>query len=109
MKQFYKDSEVKLADGLLLGTVQGLYRRADDDDEEINPDLKLFEYYMEVVNLDIGKDFYIPTAYIDHIEKDGGEVWLSKDFDEVKGETLNREPQFIAHGNGLKVQLLEKS
>ena len=103
-RKIYRNSDVRTADGRRLGTVQGLYRRPEG--AEVDPDLKLFAYYMEVVNLDIGDDFYVPTDYIERI--DGGEIWLTRNFDEIQGETLMREPRFIAHGNGLNVHLLDR-
>lgn len=92
------------AGGRRLGRVQALYRRMDQS--RVDPAKKVFSDYVEIVNLDIGDDFYIPTNYISHSDEDG--LYFSKSFEEIKSETLNRKPRFIAHGRSQPLHLLPK-
>lgn len=101
MFDIYLNDMVKTSDGQTLGYVKALYRQPDPS--MIDPQLKLFAEYLEVVNLDLADDFYIPKDYV--AEKEQTHLILEMTHEAVMNNTLSRAPQFIAHGQAESIAL----
>lgn len=97
--KIHKGDQVETADGVSLGQALVLYRRLD----EVDPDLKLYEFYLESVNLNMGDEFYLPTDFIDRYEN--GTVYLSLTMAQVQAETMMRMPKFVAARKGERIAL----
>lgn len=97
--KIHKGDRVETADGVSLGQALVLYRRLED----VDPELKLYEFYLESVDLNMGDEFYIPTDFIDRYEN--GTVYLSLTMSRVQAETMMRMPKFIAVRKGEKIEL----
>ena len=82
---------VLTADEYKLGQAHTLYYRQ----EPAKPERKLFNGYLMVVNMTIGDDYYVPTAYIDETREDDTAVWLTLSHDEIKEKELTRLPQVV--------------
>ena len=102
-KGLKKFSDVVTSDDQLLGTAVHLRLRRD----EIDPDLKLYAAYLEVVRLEIGANYYVPTDFIREYDPEGGLVTLTVPFSIVQEENWNREPTFIAGHQELVEELVE--
>jgi hypothetical protein len=95
----HKGAEVFTADGFRLGQAVAVFQRLED----VNPALKLFEYYLKVTNLEMWDEFFIPLEYIDKAGE--FDVTLSIDMKKVQEETLSRMPKFIANHQAKKIEL----
>ncbi|MBK8905188.1 MAG: hypothetical protein IPM53_28660 [Anaerolineaceae bacterium] len=82
---------VLTADEYRLGQAHTLYHRQ----EPAEPEHTLFASYLMVVNMTIGDDYYVPTAYIDEARAEGTAVHLTLTRDDIQNKTLTRTPQFI--------------
>lgn len=94
-----KGDEVFTADGVSLGQSLVVYRRLS----QVNPGLKLYEYYLETVKLSMGDEFYVPIDFIDRYDNEI--VHLSLTMAQVQRETMMRMPKFIALRQGERIEL----
>lgn len=97
--KIHRGDEVQTADGVSLGQALVLYRRLD----LVDPELKLYEYYLESVKLSMGDEFYIPTDFIERYEN--GTVYLSLTMPQVQAETMMRMPKFVASRKAERLEL----
>ena len=96
-----KLEEVWTADNKRLGLAERVYHR----DEGANPELELYESYLEIENFDLGSNFYVPFDFIsDHDEEFRG-IKLTVTFNDVQKKTWSRMPHFIAHGEARTEEL----
>lgn len=92
MKQNLKQNHpVLTADAYRLGQTHSLYHRQ----EPAQPELRLFATYLMVVNMTIGDEYYVPTAYIDETKAEKTAVYLTLTRQEIQTQQLTRIPQFI--------------
>lgn len=96
-----KQDEVWTADGKKLGTARQLFHRT----EGANPELRLYEAYLEVEDFDYGANFYVPTDFITERQAETGHLLLSKKRDEAMELTWFRMPEFVAQGRSRKEAL----
>lgn len=93
-------TNVVTRDGRHLGLARRIFRRR----QEINPQLKLYAAYLQTRSLESGEDYYIPTDFIAGNEE--GSIILTVDFNKVARETWSRMPDFVAHGDADKEELV---
>jgi hypothetical protein len=96
-----KGAEVRTSDDELLGRALNLHIRR----EEVNPDLKLYGAYLEVGNLRIGADYFVPVDFVDAYNPQTNVVELTVPMSAVMAETWDREPAFIAGHQGTTEKL----
>ena len=96
--------EVWTTDEYKLGAARTLHYRPPD---EVNPDEQLYAIYLEVVNYELGDDYYVPTDFMHPRQPDGNRVLLTVSMNEVMQRTWSREPDFVAGERGRKVRLGE--
>ena len=101
MFEIHVNDTVKTSDGQILGYVKALHSQPDPS--MIDPKLKLFGEYLEVFNLDLADDFFIPRDYV--AEKEQTHLILEMTYEAVINNTLSRAPQFIAHGQAESIAL----
>ena len=89
-KKVKKYTAVYTADNEHLGEAGRLYHRPADT---VNPELKLYAAYLEVINLAFGNPLYIPTDYISDYAD--GKLTLSVSLSVVEDETWDRSPDFV--------------
>lgn len=92
---------VYTADDEWVGDAFRLYKRLKD----VNPQLKLYAYYLKVVNLRIGEDFFIPTDFIERYDAQTQRLVLRLTAKKMMQETVSRMPDFVAHGEAEVVPL----
>lgn len=95
-----KLEEVWTADGRKLGQATTLYHRLED----IDPELELYAQYLEVCNLDIGDNYFVPTDFLRREGADGRLV-TTVNFREVMERTWTRMPDFVFSRAGRKEEL----
>jgi hypothetical protein len=95
----HKNISVYTEDDVLLGEVIRILHRVG----EVDPDLALYESYMNIWDITSGQRVYIPTDYIDEEQPDRIDLWI--DLAEVKHEFWGRIPPFVA-GRRYKVEEL---
>ncbi len=105
MAELHKKTRVVTADGQKLGEALRIYRNPRE--EEINPELKLFEFYLYVLNLDLPDDYFIPLDYLAGYDEKTREARLKISMRKVEKELLTRKPQFIAIGQAVEEPLPE--
>ena len=98
-----KLDEIWTADEEKLGLAQHLYYR----EEGIDPDLQLYESYIEIENYELGDVFYVPSDFVSGRSDEDHRIRLSVTFSEVLKPTWTRMPHFVAHGEGRKEDLPE--
>lgn len=86
---------VYTADQQHLGEASRLHHRPADD---VNPELKLYATYLEVINLAFGNPLFIPTDYISDYADD--KLMLSVPLAVVEDETWERTPDFVTAHTG---------
>lgn len=91
-KKLKKYAAVVTSDGHAVGTALRLRHRTED----IDPELKLYASYLEVMGVELGNQSYIPTDFISDYDPEQDVVTLAVKFDIVEDETWNRAPTFIA-------------
>lgn len=96
-----KLDEVWSTDQKLLGLAQTLHVR----EEGVDPELQLFGAYLQVENYDLGEIFYVPTDFITSRIDANKKIVVSATFTEALRKTWTRMPDFVAQGNGQKVDL----
>lgn len=96
-----KLDKVWTSDRKMLGLGQRLFHRV----EGVNPDLLLYESYLEVENYELGATYFVPTDFIDERQTEHGGLRLRSSFREVQERTWARMPTFIARGEGIEETL----
>jgi hypothetical protein len=102
-KGLKKFTSVVSSDDQLLGTTTHLLLRQD----EIDVDLKLYAAFLQVVRLELGTHFYVPTDFVQYYDPEKGQVLLSVPFSIVQEENWNREPTFVAGHQEKTEELVE--
>jgi hypothetical protein len=92
--------EVWTADGRKLGQTVHLYHRL----EGIAPELELYEQYLEVCNLEIGDNYFVPMEFLRR-DGEGGRLVTTVNFREVMERTWTRQPDFVFSGAGRREEL----
>lgn len=95
-KKLRKYADVYTADNQHIGLALRIRHRTED----INPDLKLYAAYLELTSIELGSKTYIPTDFIADYNPGTNRVSLVVPLKTVADETWNREPQFVASGQG---------
>jgi len=88
-----KFDEIWTADGKKLGIAYKIFHRQ----EEVNPDLQLYESYISVVNFEYGEEYFVPTDFIEGRDPETGNLLLSIPFARVMDMTCFRMPDFVMH------------
>lgn len=99
--QLKQSDEIWTQDGHLLGHPHRIYHRTKD----INPILRLYADYVQVVSFEIGEDYYVPTDFIDGRYSDNGRITLAVPMKTVQKNTWNRLPDFVVHGEARRENL----
>ena len=100
-KKLKKYAAVVTSDGHPVGTALRLRYRTED----IDPALKLYASYLEVMGAGLGNQSYIPTDFIADYDPEEDVVTLAVTDDIIKDETWNRAPTFIARREDTAEQL----
>jgi hypothetical protein len=90
-----KLEEVWTADGQRLGQAASLYHRL----EEVDPELELYGQYLEVCNLEIGDNYFVPMGFLRR-DGAGGRLVTTVKLQEVLERTWTRQPDFVFSGKG---------
>ncbi len=101
-KELKRFTEVFTADGERLGSTLRLVHRPIED---VNVELKLYRSFLVVQSLVHGGPLFVPTVFIHDYDPAANRVDLSVDLDVVMNEVWNREPDFVARGQGVAEEL----
>jgi len=99
--EIHASAPVYTADGEWVGDVLRLYKRLG----EVNPQLRWYAFYLMVVNLHIGTDFYIPVDFVERYDAQEGRLVLNVSMKRLMHETVIRMPDFVVRGAGAVVPL----
>lgn len=86
-------AQIWTTDEKSVGEAIRLHHRTHD----VNPDLKLYQSYLESRSVKMGGPVYIPTDYIADYDPGNDRVTLSVKMRTVQHEGWDRAPDFIAH------------
>jgi hypothetical protein len=100
-EKIHKNDTVETIEGQYLGVALSLHYRQD----EVNPMLELYGIYLKTWNEQIGDWLFIPTDFIQNVDREAGTVKLSVEFATVEKETWSRMPAFIARAQDIEVEL----
>ena len=98
--QIKKLEEVWTADGQKLGLAVHLYHRL----EGVDPKLELYEQYLEVENLEIGDNYFVPTEFLRR-DGEGGRLATTVKLRAVLERTWTRQPDFVFSRAGRREEL----
>jgi hypothetical protein len=96
-----KLEEVWTADHQKLGQASHLYHRLENSD----PALELYARYLEVCNLEIGDNYFVPMEFLRRDEGNGRLITTVK-LQEVLERTWTRQPDFIFSQAGRREELV---
>lgn len=96
--------EIWTSDGFKLGVARTLHYRPQ---EEVNPEEQLYAAYLEIVNYELGDDFYVPTDFLQEPDEDEGRIKLEVEMKDVQHRTWSRAPEFAVQKLGRKVRLTD--
>lgn len=96
-------TDVFTADGERIGVALRFIHRPIED---VNDDLKLYRSYLVVQSLLFGGPVYVPTGFIEDYQPEANRLTLSVDTAVVQNELWNREPDFVARGEGVGEELV---
>lgn len=96
--------EIWTSDGYRLGVARDLHYRPE---EEVNPEEQLYAAYLEIVNYELGDDFYVPTDFLAERDEENGRVLLDVKMKDVQQRTWSRAPEFVAQKLGRSVHLAD--
>ena len=99
----HKLEEVWTADGKKVGLAEKIYHRVKGAD----PELELYESYLEIENFELGSSFFVPFDFIRNDEVQTERIELAVTFDDVHRNTWTRMPFFVAHGEAREETLSE--
>jgi len=99
----HKLEEVWTADGKKLGLAEKIYHRV----KAAEPELELYESYLEIENFELGSSFFVPFDFIRNDEVQTERIELAVTFDDVHRNTWTRMPFFVAHGEAREEALSE--
>jgi hypothetical protein len=85
--------EVWTEDGHKLGEVHHIHHRPG----EVDPDLLLYETYLEIQDFGLGMTYFVPTEFV-QVDGTNGRVIVNESFREVLSNRWNNRPPFIAGG-----------
>jgi hypothetical protein len=101
-KNLARMTPVFTADGERIGvTIRFVHRPI----LEVNEAQKLYRSYLIVQSIDLGGPTYIPTLYIKDYDPQKNRVTLMADLETIQEEVWNREPNFVARGEGVFEEL----
>ncbi len=101
-KELKRFVEVFTADGERLGVTLRFVHRPIED---VNIEQKLYRSFLVVQSLEHGGPLFVPTVFVEDYDPAAGRVTLTADLDMVMGESWNREPDFVARGQGVAEEL----
>ncbi len=81
------------ADGYDLGVARSLHYRPA---EEVNPQEQLYAVYLQVMNFEMGDEFYIPVDFLEPRGEEQEVVRLSVPVRFVQRRAWSRAPEFVA-------------
>lgn len=94
--------EVWTSDDFKLGVARALHFRPP---QEVNPEEQLYAVYLEVVNFELGDEFFIPTDFLEPRDEAGGRVEVVFPMKGIMQRTWSRAPEFVAKKLGREVRL----
>jgi hypothetical protein len=86
-------AEVWTADDKPIGQALSLHYRTHD----VNPELKLYQSYLESNSIEMGGPVFIPTHFIADYDPTAAKITLTVNMRTVQHEGWDRTPDFIAH------------
>ncbi|MFW5940691.1 MAG: hypothetical protein ACOCXI_02740 [Chloroflexota bacterium] len=98
----HKMDEVWTADDFKLGVAHCLYYRPED---QVRPGELLYAAYLEVINYELGDDYYVPLDYIERVNGAESRLQLTVPLKTVMDRTWSRVPDFVANQLGRRVIL----
>lgn len=75
--------------------------------EDVNEELRLYRSYLVLQSIVLGGPAYVPTVYVGTYDPLGNRLNLTADMNTLEDETWNREPDFVARGQGVYEELSE--
>lgn len=96
--------EIWTSDGYKLGAARTLHYRPE---EEVNPEELLYAVYVELVNYELGDDFYVPTDFLQERDEATRRILLDVEMKDVQQRTWSRAPEFVVHRLGRAVRLAD--
>lgn len=103
-KHLKKYTVVYGVDGERLGVALRFVHRPI---EEVNVEEKLYRSYLIFQSIELAGTTFVPTLFIESYDPQDNRLTLSVDLQRIMDETWNREPQFIAHGEGVYEELAD--
>lgn len=97
-----KMDEVWTSDDYRLGMAHCLYYRPED---QVHPEDQLYAVYLEVINYDLGDDYYVPLDFIERVDGDKPRLQLTVPMKTVMNRTWSRAQEFVAKKLGRRVTL----
>lgn len=101
-KNLAKFTAIDTADGERIGVALRLVHRPVLD---VNDEQKLYRSYLVAQSINLGGPVYIPTVFIKDYNPAKNLMTLMADLRTVAEELWNREPDFVARGEGVFEEL----
>ncbi|HSM56470.1 MAG TPA: hypothetical protein VK879_09985 [Candidatus Sulfomarinibacteraceae bacterium] len=98
----HKMDEVWTADDFKLGMAHCLYYRPED---QVRPGELLYAAYLEVVNYQLGDDYFVPLDFIERVDGADSRLKLTVPLKTVMNRTWSRRPEFVARKLGRRAVL----
>jgi hypothetical protein len=95
-------TEVYTEDGERLGVTLRFVHRPIED---VNPEQKLYRSYLVVQSIPLGGPVYVPTLFIGAYDPAANLLTIATTLATIQSETWNREPNFVARGEGVLEEL----
>lgn len=103
-KNLKKFTDVYTADGQRIGVgLRFVHRPIEDVDIE----LRFYRSYLIVQSILLGGPAYVPTVYIGEYNPAANRLDLSVSLEHLEENLWNREPDFVARGQGVYEELAE--
>ena len=99
----YRD-EVWSKDDAMLGLAMVVHHRQIGAD----PDVKIYEAYLEVEDFVLGMSYFIPAEFLLDRDEGSGRVVVDRTLKQVLHNTWTRRPTFVAAGAGEEETLLQE-
>ncbi len=86
-------AEVWTEDGHKLGEVHHIHHRPGEAD----PELLLYETYLEIQDFGLGMTYYVPADFV-QVDGASGRITVTESFQNVQRNRWHHRPPFIASG-----------
>lgn len=103
-KHLKKFTDVYTSDGERIGIAIRFVHRPI---EEVNEAMRLYRSYLVLQSIVLGGTTFVPTVYIDNYDPANNRLTLAATMNTLNEETWNREPDFVARGEGVYEELAE--